>query len=87
MKVFYMKKILILSLTLFLCVGCMRIDNVTNLDSIVDEVIRTNKDFVNTASLGYKYYLPTDVSKVYDKDYNQKFRIKKNVLILKNYSI
>lgn len=70
-----MKKILILSLTLFLCVGCMRIDNVTNLDSIVDEVISTNKDFVNTASLGYKYYLPTDVSKVYDKDYNQKFKV------------
>ncbi|MBQ8192687.1 MAG: hypothetical protein IJZ46_01265 [Bacilli bacterium] len=70
-----MKKILILSLTLFLCVGCMRIDNVTNLDFIVDEVISTNKDFVNTASLGYKYYLPTDVSKVYDKDYNQKFKV------------
>lgn len=70
-----MKKILILSLTLFLCVGCMRIDNVTNLDSIVDEVISTNKDFVNTVSLGYKYYLPTDVSKVYDKDYNQKFKV------------
>ena len=69
-----MKKVFILSLILLLCVGCTRIDNTNNYDIIVNSTLKSSQKFVNTASLGYKYYLPLGVSKVYDKDYNQKFK-------------
>lgn len=69
-----MKKVFILSLILLLCVGCTRIDNTDNYDIIVNSTLKSSQKFVNTASLGYKYYLPLGVSKVYDKDYNQKFK-------------
>lgn len=70
-----MKKVLILSIILLLCVGCTRIDNREDYDTVVDTVINSGMKKANTASLGYKYYLPLGVSKVYDKDYNQKFKI------------
>lgn len=70
-----MKKVLILSIILLLCVGCTRIDNRMDYDTVVDTVINSGMKKANTASLGYKYYLPLGVSKVYDKDYNQKFKI------------
>lgn len=70
-----MKKVFILSIILLLCVGCTRIDNREDYDTITDSVINSGVKKANTASLGYKYYLPLGVSKVYDKDYNQKFKI------------
>ena len=70
-----MKKVLILLLIVTLCVGCTRIDNIDNLDLIVDPVLVNKNKPSNTTSLGYKYYLPTGVSKIDDKDYNQKFKI------------
>lgn len=68
-----MKKILILCTLLLLCTGCTRIDNTNNYSTIINNVIN-NDVKVNTASMGYKYYLPVGVSKIYDKDYNQKFK-------------
>lgn len=70
-----MKKVFILSLVLLLCIGCTRIDNSNNYDIIINSVTSSNKKAFNTTSLGYKYYLPLGVSKVYDKDYNQKFKM------------
>ena len=70
-----MKKIFILLLILVLCVGCTRIDNVENIDLIVNAVFENKEKTANTISIGYKYYLPLGVSKVFDKDYNQKFKI------------
>lgn len=70
-----MKRIFVLSLILILCVGCTRIDNIDNYDVVVDKIVNSNFNHQNTTSLGYTYYLPLDVSKVYDKDYNQKLKV------------
>ena len=67
-----MKKIFILSLIL-LCTGCIRIDKAENRDAVIDNIVSTQSK-PNTMALGYKYYLPLGVSKVYDKNYNQKFK-------------
>lgn len=77
-----MKKLFILSLALVLCAGCTRIDNTLNYDTVVDTIISDSKKTSNTTSLGYKYYLPLGVSKVYDKDYNQKLKIEDTFLYL-----
>lgn len=69
-----MKKVLILCALLILCIGCTRIDNVSDYKVIIDNIISKNNIHTNTASMGYKYYLPMGVKKVYDKDYNQKFK-------------
>lgn len=69
-----MKKILILCTLLILCVGCTRIDNVEDYKIIIDDIIKNENISSNTTSMGYKYYLPIGVTKVYDKDYNQKFK-------------
>ena len=63
-----MKKVLILSALLILCIGCTRIDNTDDYKVIIDDIIEENNISTNTASMGYKYYLPVGVKKVYDKD-------------------
>lgn len=70
-----MKRIIILTLALLLCAGCTRVDGLLTYDVIVDEIISQKDNIVNSTSMGYKYYLPVGVSKVYDKDYNQKFKV------------
>lgn len=76
-----MKKIFMLSLLLIICTGCTRIDNVNDWSIIIDKVNSTNK-VQNEASIGYKYYLPFGITKVYDKDYNQKFKIDNEYMFL-----
>ena len=61
-----MKKVLILSALLILCIGCTRIDNTDDYKVIIDDIIEENNISTNTASMGYKYYLPIGVKKVYD---------------------
>lgn len=77
-----MKKTFILLIILVLCVGCTRIDNIENLDIVVDSVLQNKDKYANTTSLGYKYYLPIGVSKIYDKDYNQKFKVDDDYIYL-----
>lgn len=77
-----MKRAFILISVIILCTGCMQINNTTNYGDIVDNVINNSKGNVNTTSLGYKYYLPLGVSKLYDKDYNQKFKVGKTTLYM-----
>lgn len=77
-----MKKKIILLLTLILCVGCTRIDNVEDYSIIIDKIINNNYNNQNTTSLGYTYYLPLGVSKVYDKDYNQKLKTEDTFMYL-----
>lgn len=76
-----MKKAFILLSILVLCTGCTRIDN-ANLDTIVSSILSNDTTVANTTSLGYKYYLPLGVSKVSDKDYNQKLKLDDNYLYL-----
>ena len=77
-----MKKTFILLLILVLCVGCTRIDNVENLNTIANSVLASGSKLANTTSEGYKYYLPIGVVKIYDKDYNQKFKVGDNYIYL-----
>jgi len=70
-----MKKVFILLLILTLCAGCTRITDLENYDIVINDIINNDKNIVNTTSMGYKYYLPLGVEKVYDKDFNQKFKI------------
>lgn len=77
-----MRKTFILLLILVLCVGCTRIDNIENKDKLVEAALENKEKTANTTSLGYKYYLPVGVSKVYDKDYNQEFKIDNNKIYL-----
>ena len=74
-----MKKKFLLIMVLLLCIGCTRIDN--NYNDIIDSVTKNNSNIYNTTALGYKYYLPLGISKVYDKDYNQKFKINNTYII------
>lgn len=76
-----MKKIFILTLLLTLCTGCIRLNNQENNDVIVDKIIN-NKISPNSMAKGYEYYLPFGVNKVYDKDYNQKFKYENNYIYL-----
>ena len=70
-----MKKFLILLLlTVFLFV-CTRTDNEIEYKNIADNIINSSTNLVNTATKGYKYYLPKGVSLIYNIDFNQKFRI------------
>ena len=76
-----MKRIFILSLLLIVCTGCIRIDKEENKNIIVDDII-VAKSNPNTMAMGYKYYLPLGVSKIYDKDFNQKFKYNDSYIYL-----
>ena len=76
-----MKKKSLLIMVLLLCASCTRVND-KNYDDIVMNVTRNNSNIYNTTSLGYKYYLPLGVSKVYDKDYNQKFKVNDTYMYL-----
>ncbi len=67
-----MRKILIVLFSLTILTGCMKIEeNSDNINMILDETLNNSNIFVNRASTGYEYYLPTGVSLVQDNDYNQ----------------
>ena len=70
-----MKKILILLLLTAFLSGCTRIDNEKEYKDITNNIINSSTSLVNTATRGYKYYLPKGVSLIYNIDFNQKFRI------------
>ena len=70
-----MKKFLILLLLTVFLSGCTRTDNEIEYKNIADNIINSSTNLVNTATKGYKYYLPKGVSLIYNIDFNQKFRI------------
>lgn len=76
-----MKKKFLLLMVLLLCIGCTRINN-NNYDIIIEDVIKNSNNIYNTTSLGYKYYLPFGVSRVYDNNYNQKFKVNDTYMYL-----
>ncbi len=76
-----MKKIFILVFILILCTGCIKVNNPNNKDIIIDKIVVSSTK-PNTISMGYKYYLPFGIEKVYDKDYNQKFKLDDNYIYL-----
>lgn len=78
-----MKKILLPLFIILLLTGCTKIDKSTkNYKDIVNNVLINNNHNVNTASIGYKYYVPIGVDLVYDGDFNKEFKIKDTKLVL-----
>lgn len=78
-----MKKILLPLLIILLLTGCSKIDKSTKeYKNIIDSILVNDNHNVNTASVGYKYYIPIGVDLVYDGNLNKKFKIKNNKVML-----
>lgn len=78
-----MKKILLPLFIILLLTGCSKIDkNTKEYKDIVNSILINDNHNVNTASVGYKYYIPIGVNLVYDSDLNKEFKIKDTKLIL-----
>lgn len=65
-----MKRVFVFVLLLVLVTGCTRIDNEDNYKKIVNN-ITFNKNILNVATTGYKFYLPKGVSVDKDLEFNQ----------------
>ena len=68
-----MKKLYIFVLLLVLTTGCTRIDNNNDYKSLVDSNLTEKKYKVNTATTGYKFYLPKGVRLEKSLNFNQVF--------------
>jgi hypothetical protein len=70
------KKILLISICIFVLTGCVRIDKDSNQD-YADLVVNClkNNAYTNDVALGYKYYLPKGVKLLKNYNYNQKFLV------------
>ena len=78
-----MKKIILPLLVLLIITGCSKIDkNTKEYKDIVNNVLSYNNTSVNTASYGYKYYIPIGVNLVYDGQLNKKFKVKDTSFML-----
>lgn len=78
-----MKKILLPLFIMLLLTGCTRVNkNTKDYVEIVNNILIDNNHNVNTASVGYKYYIPIGVNLVYDSDLNKEFKIKDTKIIL-----
>lgn len=78
-----MKKILLPLLIMLILTGCSKIENNNNeYKEIVNTVLANNNHNVNTASIGYKYYIPIGVDLIYDNDFNKGFKIKDTKFVL-----
>ena len=77
------KKIIFLAILLFILTGCTEIDNYdNNYENVINNVLSYNNNYVNNASIGYKYYLPKGIKVIINKDYNQKFKYLDNYMYL-----
>ena len=74
------KKITFLMVIMLLLTGCNKITN--NLDTVVDGVFTLDKVDVNTVSTNYELFIPSGVTQVNDREYNQKFKIKNRYIYL-----
>ena len=64
-----MKRLFILcSLLLMLC-GCTKISN-NNINTLVNEIIKSDNNKYNEYRIGYKYYLPSGISIEKNNDFN-----------------
>jgi len=78
-----MKKILLPLFIILLLTGCTKIDkNTKEYKDIVESILISDNHNVNTASVGYKYYIPIGVDLNYDSDFNKEFKVKDTKIIL-----
>ena len=76
-----MHKKIILFCSIFLLIGCSRIDETTDYISLVNNCL-TQKKITNNVAIGYKYYIPKGVTKMHDYNYNHVFLIDNTKLYL-----
>ena len=68
-----MKKLFIFMLFIFLFTSCsIKKVNISKTE-IIDTILKNEKKLSNKVSMGYKYYLPKEVSLVGRRDYNEIF--------------
>lgn len=78
-----MKKILLPLFIILLLTGCTKIDkNTKEYKDVVESILISDNHNVNTASVGYKYYIPIGVDLTYDSDFNKGFKVKDTKIIL-----
>ena len=78
-----MKKILLPLLIMLFLTGCSKIENDNyEYKEVVNKVLNSGNHSVNTASVGYKYYIPIGVDLIYDNDFNKGFKIKDTKFVL-----
>ena len=78
-----MKKILLPLIIILLLTGCSKIDTETkDYKNIINSILINENKSVNTASVGYKYYIPIGVNITYDSDFNKELKIKNTKLVL-----
>lgn len=78
-----MQKKLLPLLIILLLTGCSKINTETkDYNELVNSILIFNNHNVNTASVGYKYYIPIGVNLVYDSEFNKEFKIKDTKMIL-----
>ena len=77
-----MKRWIVLFIFLFLT-GCSSFsNNNNNYINIVNNIISSESDIINTTTIGYKYYMPKGVSLILDNDFNQKFKVNNTYMYL-----
>lgn len=77
------KKILFLVILSLILTGCTKIDTYdTDYASLINNILSYDNNYVNNASIGYKYYLPKGIKVVVNKDYNQTFKYIDNYMYL-----
>lgn len=69
-----MKKFLIMILIIISLSGCMQVTEfkVSDIDILINRLLKDKTSLINTSAKGYKYYLPTGVELVDSQDYNEK---------------
>ncbi len=68
-----MKKLFIFMLFIFLFTSCSIKKVDISKTEIIDTILKNEKKLTNKVSMGYKYYLPKEVSLVGRKDFNEIF--------------
>ncbi len=64
------KKIILISLLLFILTGCTSVQKMS-LESIIQKETETNVTLYNKYHHGYKYYLPIGLEVIDNSDYNE----------------
>ena len=77
------KRLLLMGISLTLLTGCTPIKASSNdYESLINNILSYNNTYVNSASVGYKYYLPKGLKILENKDYNQTFKYQDNYMYL-----
>ena len=76
-----MKKIFLLGFILIILTGCSSVDD-SNLDTILNNALRSKVKITNVDRMGYQYYLPKGLSVLDSSDFNETFRDQKYLYYL-----